>query len=62
MPENAQVHTDSGGDNFFRWLFQNRWSSPVGISIKPSVILPTLGKLNVRAGVYDLAAGKISLS
>jgi len=42
MPETAQVRTDLPGDNSFRWLSQRRWISLVGISTKPSVILPTL--------------------
>ena len=37
MPENAQVRTDSDRRQFLQMAL-----SPVGISIKPSVILPTL--------------------
>jgi hypothetical protein len=50
------------GDNFFRWLFQSRWEQSGGNSNKAIGDLANAGKLNVRAGVYDLAAGKISLS
>jgi len=42
MPENAQVRKDSDRRQFLEKLVQNLWSSAVGFSIKPSVILPTL--------------------
>jgi hypothetical protein len=60
MPENAQMRTDLPGGNLFRWLFQRRWSG--GNFNKAIGDLANAGKLNVRAGVCDLAAGKTSLS
>ena len=58
MPENAQVRKDSDRRQFLEKLVQQCG----GIFNKAIGDLANAGKLNVRAGAYDLAAGKISLS
>jgi hypothetical protein len=42
MPRSAQVRTYCDRRQFLQMALSESVSSPVGISIKPSVILPTL--------------------
>ena len=62
MPENAQLRTDSGRRQFLQMALSESVEQSGGNFNKAIGDLANAGKLNVRAGVYDLAAGKISLS
>jgi hypothetical protein len=62
MPENAQVRTDSDGRQFLQMALSESVEQSGGNFNKAIGDLANAGKLNVRAGVYDLAAGKIRLS
>jgi hypothetical protein len=62
MPENAQLRTDSGRRQFLQMALSESVEQPGGNFNEAVRDLANAGKLNVRAGVYDLAAGKISLS
>jgi len=61
MPENAQVRTDSDRRQFLEMARSESVEQSGGIFNKAIGDLANAGKLNVQAGVYDLAAGKISL-
>jgi hypothetical protein len=62
MPENAQLRTDSGRRQILQMALSESVEQPSGNFNKAIRDLANTAKLNVRAGVYDLAAGKISLS
>jgi hypothetical protein len=62
MPENAQVRTDSGRKQFLQMALSESVEQSGGNFNEAIGDFANAGKLNVRAGVYDLAAGKISLS
>jgi hypothetical protein len=62
MPENAQLRTDSGRRQFLQMALSESVEQPGGNFNEAVRDLANAGKLNVRAGVYDLAAGKITLS
>jgi hypothetical protein len=62
MPENAQVRTDSDGRQFLQMALSESVEQSGGNFNKAIGDLTNAGKLSVRAGVYDLAAGKIRLS
>ena len=61
MPENPQVRTDSGRRQFLQMALSESVEQPGGNFNKAIGDLANAGKLNVRAGVYDLAAGRINL-
>ena len=62
MPENAQVRKDSDRRQFLQ-MAPSEWVEQSGGNFNKAIgDLANAGKLNVQAGVYDLAAGKISLS
>ncbi len=62
MPENAQVRTDSDGTQFLQMALSESVEQSGGNFNKAIGDLANAGKLNVRTGVYDLAADKITLS
>ena len=62
MPENAQVRKDSDRRQFLEMARSEAVEQCGWIFNKAIGDLANAGKLNVRAGAYDLAAGKISLS
>jgi hypothetical protein len=62
MPENAQLRTDSGRRQILQMALSESVEQSGGNFNKAIGDLANAGKLNGRAGVYDLAAGKISLS
>ena len=62
MPENAQVRTDSARRQFLQMALSESAEQSGRNFNKAIGDLANGGKLNVRAGVYDLAVGKISLS
>ena len=62
MPENPQVRTDSGRRQFLQMALSESVEQSGGNFNKAIGDLANAGKLNVRAGVYVLAADKISLS
>jgi hypothetical protein len=62
MPENTQLRTDSGRRQFLQMALSESVEQPGGNFNEAVRDLANAGKLNVRAGVYDLAAGKITLS
>jgi hypothetical protein len=62
MPENVQGLTDSDRRQFLQMALSESVEQSGGNFNKAIGDLGNAGKLNVRAGVYDLAAGKISLS
>ena len=62
MPENAQVRTNFDGRQFLQMALSESVEQSGGNFNKAIGDLANAGKLNVRAGVYVLAADKISLS
>jgi hypothetical protein len=57
MPENPQMRTDSGRRQFLQMALSESVEQSGGNFNKAIGDLANAGKLNVRAGVYDLAAG-----
>ena len=62
MPGNAQVRTDFDRRQFLQVALSESVEQSGRNFNKAISDLANAGKLNVRAGVYDLAAGRISLS
>jgi hypothetical protein len=64
MPENTQLRSDSDKDGrqFLQMALSESVEQSGGNFKKVIRDLANAGKLNVRAGVYDLAAGRISLN